>query len=453
MNFTGKQNPFLCSFLILSLVFSGCVRYRPQLSDRSSFMARAQTKTQGNVTVTVSVLSNKESKKVFGVELAKKGVQPVWVEIDNQSPNFYYVFIPRNMDPNYYSAEEAAYMAHFKQSKLFFESGLLSVIFLPIAILIPINFFVVGRANKRMTSLFNENSLPATTVMPKTKESGFVFASVDQGTKHVKIDLIGDETREIFNFVVPVPGIKPDYTTQDFANRYSKDAIVEYTDKDFPKYLEQLPCCVTNKKGTRTGDPLNLVVIGEFEDLITIFGFSSWDETSALTPSSGLSMAKAFLTGENDRYSPISPLYYHGHPQDIAFQKTRNSINQRLHFRLWYTPIRYNGKPVWMGAISRDIGVKFTFTTWYLTTHRIDPNLDDSRDYLFAELIEMEKVSKYGFVENIALEQPGHKNKNLTNDPYFTDNQRLVIELSVKDTPFTPFPWERPSKDETSKKT
>ena len=448
-----KSDPLLISFLVLSLVSSGCVRYHPHIEDRSSFMERAQTQTQGDVTATVSVLSNKESKRAFGVELAKKGVQPVWVEIDNQSPNFYYVFIPRNMDPNYYSAEEAAYMAHFKQSKLFFESGLLSVLFFPTVFLIPINFFVVRSANKRMTSLFNKNSLPTTTVMYKTKESGFVFASVDQGTKHVKVDLIGTEKRETFNFAVPVPGIKPDYTTKDFANRYSKDAIVEYTDKDFPKYLEQLPCCTTNKKGTQSGDPLNLVVIGEFEDLITIFGFSSWDETAALTPSSGFSMAKAFLTGENDRYSPVSPLYYRGHPQDIAFQKTRNSINQRLHLRLWYTPIRYNGKPVWVGAISRDIGVKFTLKTWYMTTHKIDPNLDDSRDYLFAELIEMEKVSKYGFVENTALKQPGHKNKNLTNDPYFTDNMRLVIELSTEDTPFTPFPWGHLNEGASSKKT
>jgi len=160
-------------------------------------------------------------------------------------------------------------------------------------------------------------------------------------------------------------------------------------------------------------------------------------------------MAKAFFTGENDRYSPVSPLYYHDHPQDIAFQKTRDNINQRLHFRLWYTPVRYNGKPVWMGAISRDIGVKFTFSAWYMTTHKIDPNLDDSRDYLLADLFQAEKISRYGFAENTGLKTPGHKNKNLTNDPYFTDNKRLVIELSTEDTPFSSFPWGHLSEDVT----
>ena len=270
---------------------------------------------------------------------------------------------------------------------------------------------------------------------------GFLYTSVDQGIKHVKVDLVGEEKREVFDFVVTVPGMKPDYTTQDFANRYPKEKIALYTEKDLPQHLEKLPCCTTNKKGTREGDPLNLVVIGELEDLITIFTSSGWNETAALTLSSGLSMAKAFFTGDNDRYSPVSPLYYHGHAHDIAFQKTRDNISQRLHFRLWYTPVRYNGKPVWLGAISRDIGVKFTLKTWHMTTHKIDPNLDDSRDYLLADMLEVERISHYGFVENPGLTQPSHKNRNLTNDPYFTDNKRLVIEVATEDATVSTFPW------------
>jgi hypothetical protein len=414
-------------------------------------MQRAQTQTRDNLTVTLTVLSNKEAKKFFGAALSKRGIQPLWLEIDNRSDNTY-VLIPRNMDPNYYSAEEAAYMAHYKQTRQFFESGLLAVIFFPALALVPVNFFAIRHANKKMDSIFNAVSMHSYVIHPGKKHSGFLYTSVDQGTKQVKVDLMGDDKREVFDFMVTVPGMKPDYTTKDFANRYSKEALLEYTDKDFPEYLEQLPCCVTNKKGIKNGDPLNLMVIGELEDLIAIFTSSDWDETSALTMSSGLSMAKAFLTGENDRYSPVSPLYYRGHPQDIAFQKTRTNINQRLHFRLWYTPMRYNGKPVWMGAISRDIGVKFTLTTWYMTTHKIDPNLDDSRDYLLADLLQIEKISRYGFVENTALKQPLHKNKNLTNDLYFTDNKRLVMELSTLDTPVKAFPW-GPLSEDTSLKT
>jgi hypothetical protein len=32
--------------------------------------------------------------------------------------------------------------------------------------------------------------------------------------------------------------------------------------------------------------------------------------------------------------------------------------------RAWLTPIRFQGKQVWIGQISRDIGVLFAFKTW-----------------------------------------------------------------------------------------
>lgn len=431
---------FSVPIVTLSLAFSGCITYRPQPDDRASFMERAQTQTQDNITATVAVLSDKESKKVFGAVLAKKGVQPVWVEIGNES-NIPYFFVPRNMDPNYYSAQEAAYMAHFRQAKQILEAGLLAVVFFPLLALIPLNFFTVRHANNKMDRLFTKLALPSNIIMPKSKEAGFVFTSVDEGTKHVRVDLLSTEGPKTFDYVVTVPGITPDYTTKDFENRYSDEKIIASTGKDIPELLTKLPCCTTNKKGTRNGDPFNLVVLGDLEDIITIFTSAGWDETEALGFKSGLSMAKDFFTGATNRYSPISPLYYKGHPQDIAFQKARDNINQRLHLRLWYTPVRYEGKPAWIGAISRDIGVKFTFRTWYLTTHKIDPNLDDARDYLLADLFEVRKVLKFGFLDNINLRESQKPRKNLTGDPYFSDNKILVIALSNDDVTPDAFPW------------
>lgn len=445
-----KQSIPLIFFLILSLVFSGCVRYHPQISDRSSFMARAQTQTKDGVSVTLTVLSSKEAKKFFGTSLSKRGVQPVWLEIENREKAPYF-FIQRNMDPNYYSAEEAVYRAHFKQTRQFLESGLLAVIFFPALALIPVNFFSIRSANRKMDEIFGNASMKSCVAMPGEKLSGFLYTSVDQGTKHVKVDLMGDHDRKIFDFVAQVPGMKPDYITKDFADRYPREKLQIFTESDFPMHLEELPGFTTDKKGKRNGDPLNLVVIGELENLIDIFTSIQWNETSALTFHSGFSMAKAFLTGDNDRYSPVSPLYYHGRPHDIAFQKNRGNIDQRLHFRLWYTSMRYEGKPVWIGAISRDIGVKFTLKTWYMTTHKIDPNIDDSRDYLLADLLEAQKISHYGFIENRALKNSTKSRKNLTNDPFFTDNKQLVIETSTQDTPLKAFPWGNLSKDMPSK--
>lgn len=435
--------------LVLCLLTNGCIRYRPHPEDRSSFMERAQTQEKDGIRVTLSVLSDKESHRVFGTKLAKKRVQPVWLEIEN-SNKIPYVFIPRNMDPNYYSAEEAAYMAHFRQAKQILEAGLIAIIFFPVLLIVPFNFFAARHANKKMDGVFDKVAMPSNIIMPGAKESGFVFTSVDEGTKHVSVSLLSENGRADFDFVVTVPGIKPDYTTKDLAARYPEEKLVECDEAEIPELLAQLPCCTTNKKGTKNGDPLNLVVIGDLEDIITIFTSAGWDETKALTFKSGLAMAKAFFTGDNDRYSPMSPLYFKGHSQDISFQKARHTINQRLHLRLWYTPVRFKGKPAWAGTISRDIGVKFTTKSWYLTTHATDANIDDSRDYLLADLLEVERIAKFGFIENAALASSTHPRKTLTGNPYRTDNKMLVIQLSTEDTPPAAFPWNRTQLDTPS---
>src|SRR5215468_11612000 len=83
-----------------------------------------------------------------------------------------------------------------------------------------------------------------------------------------------------------------------------------------------------------------------------------------LTVGTAWKTAKAFLLESQYRYSPVSPLYLDGHVQDIALQRARLSLNQRLHLRLWATKVRFEGTPVWIGQVSRDIGVRLTPRTW-----------------------------------------------------------------------------------------
>jgi len=52
-------------------------------------------------------------------------------------------------------------------------------------------------------------------------------------------------------------------------------------------------------------------------------------------------------------------------------------VNLRNHMRLWRAPVNLNSTPVWVGQISRDIGVHLTSKT--ITTHKIDPDVDGAR--------------------------------------------------------------------------
>ena len=139
---------------------------------------------------------------------------------------------------------------------------------------------------------------------------------------------------------------------------------------------------------------------------------------------------RAFLLGADYRYSPVSPLYLFGRDQDVALQRTRKSINERLHLRLWLAPLSFEGLPVWVGQVSRDIGVRFTTRAWNLTTHRIDPDVDESRDYVLEDLLSAGRVKLAGYAAGVGACARTAPRRNLTGDPYHTDGKRAVILLA-----------------------
>ena len=193
-------------------------------------------------------------------------------------------------------------------------------------------------------------------------------------------------------------------------------------------WLERQPRCTSNARGTVEGDPLNLVIVGDHASIEECLG--AWDETESLTLRTAWKTVEAFLLESQYRYSPVSPLYLGGRQQDVALQRARLSLNQRLHLRLWATSVRFDGQPVWIGQVSRDIGVRFTLRTWNLTTHLIDPDVDEARDYVLDGLRGAGHVARLGFIPGVQAAPTAAPRRNLTGDPYFTDGLRAVAVLS-----------------------
>ena len=90
---------------------------------------------------------------------------------------------------------------------------------------------------------------------------------------------------------------------------------------------------------------------------------AEWDETETITARSAWKTGLSFLFGGRYRHSPVSALYVFGRRQDAALQKARGTIHERNHLRLWLAPATFQGKPVWLGQISRNIGVRFSKRT------------------------------------------------------------------------------------------
>ena len=76
----------------------------------------------------------------------------------------------------------------------------------------------------------------------------------------------------------------------------------------------------------------------------------------------------------------------------------------------------YQGLPVWIGQISRDIGVRFI---WDIppTTHKIDPDTDEARDGLIQDLAYSQALLRFGYVKGAGPAQRSAPRHNLTGDP------------------------------------
>ena len=388
--------------LIASGLASGCGSFQPQPLAEISFQDRAEVEERDGVRVSVAVLSRDETRHAFGVDLYEKQLQPVWLRIENHTEKPYW-FMMHGLDPNYFSAREAAYKSHLRWRP---------------------------RTNRKIDEHFERFGInPIAPPMGET--SGFAFSNVKLGTKEVRVRLFTPTQVEDFHFYLSIPGFLADSHGVTWEKFTEETEFVDLdTEEELYAVLQTLPCCTARPDGSGKGDPLNLIIIAPEYGLYPFFA-AGWDETELLTWSSGWKTFVAFFGGKY-RYSPMSPLYYNGDSQTLGLQKARDTIHERNHLRLWTTPWRYKSDYVLVGTITRDIGVYFTTRVWNLTTHAIDPNVDEARTYLVEDLVTTELVKTYGLVDGIGAATKEDPHRNLMSAPWWTDGRRAVIHFAPR---------------------
>ena len=70
----------ICS---LALITSCASTSQPAPEYEGDYLERAQTQEKNGIRVTAGVPSAEESKNLFGEPLYRRGVQPVWLKIEN----------------------------------------------------------------------------------------------------------------------------------------------------------------------------------------------------------------------------------------------------------------------------------------------------------------------------------------------------------------------------------
>jgi len=179
-------------------------------------------------------------------------------------------------------------------------------------------------------------------------------------------------------------------------------------------------------KANKPGDPLNLVIVGNSEQILSAFKQAGWSEAKKLGTRSAIGTVRAMASDEGYGQAPVSQLYLFDRAEDLALEKMLNTFMKRHHLRLWRTTVTTaDGREIWLGASTHDNGLDVHLG---VVSHAIDPDLDAERGKVGADLIAGGLVAAERLVSR---PNPLSEGKTATGGTWKTDGQLLLIELKT----------------------
>ena len=364
--------------LFVSVALAGCGgrSYIHGDIEATGVIARAETQTSGGVTVRSAVPGADETAEIFGLPLYKQGIQPIWIEIRNDT-EIRLRYAPVGTDRYYFSPLEVAWKnrgPYDDQSRI------------------------------EMERKFDEVTMPRIIEAGETV-SGFVFSNYRPGVKAFNVDLFGNSASYDFTFLLPVPGFTADYANIDFANVYQDPEFADFDEAGFRTAIIEFPCCTLGEDGQPGELPINVVLIGEGLDLLKSFLRGDWTESSS------------------QESARVSPAILFGRKQDAIFTFDGSENNGYYEIRLWLAPMRVDGKNVWMGALRHVID-----NAWSIT--RSDPDMDIARNFMLQNMWYAQSIRKFAWVRGQEVVPVESFWQGLFGAAYFTDGYRGVYWLS-----------------------
>lgn len=389
---TNQQRPALCVLLlVLCLALSGCATWQsPETFDITVLRARAETEAVGGVRLSAAVLSSAESQQIFGAAVNEAGVQPVWIELENSTDQALWL-MRSGTDPDLFSPLEVAWTFH----KAF-----------------------AADTNASIDEHFDALSFQNPILRGETK-SGILYTNPHRKTRFLVIDILGQ--RQLFPFTLfpRVPDDVTDETTRlDRATRLIEAAEADYQQADeFRAALERLPCCATNADGSRAGDPVNAVLVGDIEAV------------AAAVIRRGFRADIKAVDNEQHLFD---------RKPDFVLRKVGQSAAPANWLRIWVAPMRYQGKAVFLVQTGRPLGWRFTELEDDDELEKQDlelklnSSIDEVRDLLIEDLLYSGGLAKLAFVNGVGATEPGEYRSNLGGNRYQTDGLRAVMFLLTR---------------------
>jgi hypothetical protein len=190
--------------------------------------------------------------------------------------------------------------------------------------------------------------------------------------------------------------------------------------------LASLPMVTRTGTGI-PGDALNVGLVGSRDDILHAMDAASWFPADPVTLRTSLEIVGSVVLDRPYHAAPVSPLYYQGKKEQLAFEKPDGrSPDRRHHVRLWQVLDQgTTGRPVWLGAVTFDRSVGLSHYTGQLT-HHIGPDIDAERDLLMRDLRGAGMVEALFQISGIG---PTLFGRNGGGDPYHTDGEIDIASL------------------------
>ena len=179
------------------------------------------------------------------------------------------------------------------------------------------------------------------------------------------------------------------------------------------------------------GDPVNLAVKGDEEDIHEAMVAAGWVRADPITLRTSWRIIVSSLLRRSYPAAPVSNLMLFGRKQSFAYQKeVEGNPSQRHHIRFWYCPPGWSlpggGRVDWLAAATYDRAVGLSVLTLQVT-HKIDADIDIERDYVVDDLRWANEAAELEIWPDFFA---SYHDKNGGGDRVVTDGALHVLDLN-----------------------
>jgi len=204
------------------------------------------------------------------------------------------------------------------------------------------------------------------------------------------------------------------------------EAVVGVAELVSPETLESIPRRVGDLAGN-PGDMVNYALVGTEAQVKAAFKAAGWVEVDKNVQDAVLHGILSTLSHEAYTEMPMSTLYLFGRAQDLSYARgdPLKVAAERHHLRVWRSTVSVGGRALWVGSCTHDIGFEKDQRNGNVT-HKIDPKVDDERDYL---LQSFDSTGAFTSAAYVTPESPMLTARTATGGSFYSDGRILVMVL------------------------